>query len=117
MLDGIGDDGIGERLGQLAVGSLGGAWLGPQASLAVPAVAGPQLVEPAPADAGLPAQPGHGRFLALGPVEERLPQACQTVGRSHGRTSAVDCNINSVRVASGSLLMSAVSGPIVGCKD
>ena len=103
-------------LGQLALGSLRRSGLRAQTRLAVLAVAGPELVEPAAADAGLPAQPGHRRLPALGPVDERLPQACQTVRRGHGRSSAVDCNINSVRVVSGPLSLSAVSGFTVGCK-
>jgi hypothetical protein len=44
MLDGIGDDGIHERLGQLAVGSLRRSGLGPQSRLTVPTVAIAQLV-------------------------------------------------------------------------
>jgi len=116
MFDGIGHDRVDERLGQLAVGSLGRSRLRPQARLAVLAVPGPQLVEPAAADAGLAAQLGHRRLTALGSIDERLPQACQTVGRGHGRTSAVDCQTNSVRVASGPFFVSAVSGFTVGCK-
>ena len=115
VLDGIGDDRVDERLGELPVGSLDRSGLGPQAGLAIRPIAGPQLVEPAAADAGLPAELGHRRLPALGPVDERLSQACQTVGRGHRRTSAVDCNINSVRVSSGPFSMSAVSGFTVGC--
>ncbi len=75
-----------------------------------------QLVEPAAADARLAAQLDDRRLVPLGPVEERLSQACQTVSWGHRPSSAVDCQTNSVRVSSGPLSMSAVSGFTVGCK-
>jgi hypothetical protein len=42
--------------------------------------------------------------------------SCQTARRGHGRSPAVDCNINSVRVPSGPFIMSPVSGLTVACK-
>src|SRR5919198_1211899 len=116
VLHGVGEDRVDERLRHLPAGSLGWPGLRPQARLAVGAVAGPQLVEPAAADAGLAAQLGHRRLAPFGSVDERLPQACETVGRGHGPSSAVSRQTNSVRVASGPFSMSAVSGFTVGCK-
>lgn len=106
-----------ERFGQLSSRSLGRSRPRPQTRLPVLAVPLAELVEPAPADAGLPAQLGHRRLAPRGPIHERLPQACQTIRRGHGRSSVVDSNINSVRVSSGPFSMSAVSGLTVGCKD
>ena len=68
------------------------------------------------ADARVAAQLGHRRLSSLGSVDECLPQACQTIRRGHGPSSAVDLAINSSRVSGGPFSMSVVSGLYVGRK-
>ena len=113
---GVSDDRVDERLGEATVDPLGRTRLRAEAGLAVRAIAGPELIEAAPAHARLPAQLGHRRLVSLGPIEERLPQACETVRRGYGPSSTVDLSINSARVPVGPFILSAASGLIVGRK-
>jgi hypothetical protein len=77
-----------ERLAQSPVGAAGRPRLRPEARLAVGAVPRPELVEPAPAEAGHSGPAGSPAPPGVWPIDERLRQARLTVRPGHGPSSA-----------------------------